>query len=85
MYALDVPVIKRPEAYWLLAEGDDVLDYRQAVAKYPHSKQDILPGGNHNFSRWHDYMDAVIDYAALTAALIPPRYNSAPHPRSKTP
>jgi predicted esterase YcpF (UPF0227 family) len=66
MQALDVTVIKRPEAYWLLAEeADEVLDYRQAVNKYPDSKQTVLPGGNHTFSRWHEYQDQVIDFAQL--------------------
>ena len=51
----------RSDAYWLLAEeGDEMLDYRQAVEKYVHSKQTVLPAGNHTFSRWHDYLDPVI-------------------------
>ena len=62
MHALDVPELKRQEAYWLLAEeGDEVLDYRQAVSKYQGAKQTVLSGGNHTFSRWHDYLDAIID------------------------
>lgn len=66
MRTLDVPQPARQGAYWLLAEeGDEVLDYRQAVAKYAGAKQTILPGGNHTFSRWHDYIDAVIDYAGF--------------------
>lgn len=64
MRALDVPALKRQDAYWLLAEeGDEVLDYRQAVSKYQGAQQTILSGGNHNFSRWHDYLDQVIDVA----------------------
>ena len=56
----------RVEAYWLLAEeGDEILDYRQAQEKYAQSKQTVLPGGNHTFSRWHEYLDAVIDFACL--------------------
>ncbi len=64
MQALDIPALKRQESYWLLAEeGDEVLDYRQAVSKYQGGRQTVLPGGNHTFSRWHDYLDEVIDVA----------------------
>ena len=65
--AIDVPAITRPERYWLLAEtGDEVLDYRHAVSKYAGAQQTVLPGGDHGFSRWPDYLDAVIHFAELT-------------------
>jgi predicted esterase YcpF (UPF0227 family) len=66
MRSLEVAQPTRTDAYWLLAEeGDEILDYRQAVATYPHSKQTVLPGGNHTFSRWHEYLGDVIAYARL--------------------
>lgn len=66
MQALNVSALERGSDYWLLAEeGDEVLDYRQAVEKYPAARQTVLPGGNHTFSRWHAYLDEVIAYAAL--------------------
>jgi len=65
--ALDVPVISHPENFWLLAEkGDQTLDYRQAVTRYAGGRQTVLPGGEHGFSRWEDYLDAVIAFAGLT-------------------
>ena len=61
---LEVAAITRPERYWLLAEtGDEVLDYRHAALKYSGARQTLLDGGNHGFSRWNDYLDAVIDFA----------------------
>ena len=61
---LEVAAITLPERYWLLAEtGDEVLDYSHAVIKYAGARQTILEGGNHGFSRWNDYLDAVIDFA----------------------
>ena len=61
---LEVAAITRPERYWLLAEtGDEVLDYSHAEHKYSGARQTILEGGNHSFSRWNDYLDAVIDFA----------------------
>ena len=66
--ALDVPAISRPERYWLLVEtGDEVLDYRAAVTKYAGARQTVLPGGDHGFSRWGDYLDAVLAFSGLRA------------------
>ncbi|MCB1961461.1 MAG: esterase [Rhodocyclaceae bacterium] len=65
--ALEVPAITRPERYWLLVEtGDEVLDYRHAVAKYAGARQTVLEGGDHGFSRWPDYLDPVLDFAGLS-------------------
>ncbi|AVR87444.1 YqiA/YcfP family alpha/beta fold hydrolase [Thauera aromatica] len=62
--ALEVPRISRPQRYWLLVEtGDEVLDYRHAVEKYAGARQTVLDGGDHGFSRWNDYLDAVIEFA----------------------
>lgn len=64
--ALEVPRLADPARYWLLAEeGDETLDYRQAVARYAGAKQTVLPGGDHSFTRWGDYLDEVIVFAGL--------------------
>ena len=64
--ALDVPAITRPERYWLLVEtGDEVLDYRAAVAHYPGARQTVLEGGDHSFTRWGDYLDPILQFAGL--------------------
>ena len=64
--ALEVPAVSRPQRYWLLVEtGDEVLDYRHAVDKYAGAHQTVLEGGDHGFSRWGDYLDAVIAFAGL--------------------
>jgi len=64
-----VPRITRPQRYWLLAEtGDEVLDYRHAVEKYAGARHTVLDGGNHGFSRWNDYLDAVIAFAGADTA-----------------
>lgn len=66
MRALEIATPKRSAAYWLLVEeGDETLDYREAVGKYPDSQQTVLAGGNHTFSRWNDYLDSVIDFSGL--------------------
>ena len=64
--ALEVPRLADPTRYWLLVEeGDETLDYRQAVARYAGAKQTVLPGGDHSFTRWEDYLDAVLACAGL--------------------
>lgn len=62
--ALEVPRLSHPENFWVLLEtGDETLDYRQAVAKYAGARQTVLPGGDHSFTRWGEYLDAVIEFA----------------------
>ena len=60
--ALELPRLSRPQRFWLLAEeGDETLDYHQAVAYYAGARQTVLPGGDHGFTRWTDYLDEIID------------------------
>ena len=64
--AIEVPRLSRPEDVLLLVEeGDETLDYRQAVAKYAGCRQVVLPGGDHSFTRFADYMDTILDFAGL--------------------
>ena len=64
-----VPVLARPERFWLLVEeGDETLDYRDAVRRYACARQTVLPGGDHSFTRWNDYLDPIIDFAGLASA-----------------
>jgi predicted esterase YcpF (UPF0227 family) len=64
--ALEVPTLPEPTRYWLLAEeGDEVLDYRQAVTRYAGARQTVLPGGDHSFTRWNDYLDTILVFAGL--------------------
>lgn len=64
--AIEVPRLSHPEDVLLLVEeGDETLDYRQAVAKYAGCRQVVLPGGDHSFTRFGDYMDAILDFAGL--------------------
>jgi predicted esterase YcpF (UPF0227 family) len=64
--AIEVTKITHPENFLLLAEtGDEVLDYRQAVAKYAGCRQVLLEGGDHSFTRFGDYMDSILEFAGL--------------------
>ncbi|OJZ16309.1 MAG: esterase [Thiobacillus sp. 65-29] len=61
--ALDVPAITRPERYLLLAQtGDDVLDYRDAVACYAGARHIIEQGGDHGFSGFERHFQTILDF-----------------------
>ena len=62
--AIALPVLAKPERFWLLVEeADETLDYRDAVHRYAGATQTVLPGGDHSFTRWNDYLDPIIDYS----------------------
>ena len=63
--ALEAPRIT-PERYFLLVEtGDEVLDYRQAVARYAGCRQRVLDGGDHSFTRFPDLLPQLLEYCGL--------------------
>ncbi len=65
---LEVEPITRPERYLLLVEtGDEVLDWRQAVAKYTGARQVIVEGGDHGFSSFTDHIDDILRFAGVLA------------------
>lgn len=69
--ALEVPLVRHQERYWLLLErGDEVLDYRLAAARYRDARLTLLDGGDHSFTRWGDYL------AAIAALDLPPTTRS---------
>jgi predicted esterase YcpF (UPF0227 family) len=60
--ALEVATID-PARYFLLVEtGDEVLDFRHAVAKYRGARQLVIEGGDHGFSDFANHVDAVMDF-----------------------
>ena len=62
--ALEVEAITRPERYLLLVTtGDEVLDYRRAVEKYRGARRIEVPGGDHGFAMFADYLDLILDFA----------------------
>lgn len=55
--AMDEPAPAQPTNLLLMVEsGDEVLDYKDAVAYYRDSHQILLQGGNHGFSRFVDLL-----------------------------
>lgn len=55
-----------PARYWLmLEEGDEVLDWHQARDFYAGCRQTVLPGGDHGFTQFPDFVSQIIEYAGL--------------------
>ena len=61
--AMDHARISRPERYLLLAQtGDEVLDYRDAVAYYTGATQLIEDGGDHGFAGFERHFQTILDF-----------------------
>jgi predicted esterase YcpF (UPF0227 family) len=65
--ALEVEAVTRPERYLLLVTtGDEVLDYRQAVAKYRGAPQIVIEGGDHGFADFSAHLESVLEFCGVT-------------------
>lgn len=63
--ALEVECIT-PARYLLLVEtGDEVLDYREAVARYAGARQIVLEGGDHSFTRFPEFLPQILEFCGL--------------------
>ncbi|MEO8506985.1 MAG: YqiA/YcfP family alpha/beta fold hydrolase [Betaproteobacteria bacterium] len=67
--ALAVSRLTRLERYFLLVEtGDDVLDYREAVAFYAGAYQYVHGGGEHAFTQFVDQLPAILRFTGVEIA-----------------
>ncbi len=63
LLALEVDVLATPEQLWVLLQtGDETLDYRLALAKYPLSPLLLEEGGNHAFDTFEQHIPAIIHF-----------------------
>jgi predicted esterase YcpF (UPF0227 family) len=61
--ALYVPRVT-PSRYLLLVEtGDEVLDYRRAVARYAGARQVVIPGGDHSLQTFPEQLARIVEFA----------------------
>jgi predicted esterase YcpF (UPF0227 family) len=52
--------------YWLLLEeGDEVLDWQKARDFYAGCRQTVLPGGDHSFTQFPQFVSQIIEFAGL--------------------
>ena len=62
--SLAVTTLREPRRYWLMVEtGDEVLDYREAVAFYAGAHQLVVGGGDHAFRGFADQVPAILRFA----------------------
>ena len=67
---LAVGRITRPERYLLLVQsGDEVLDYREAVAFYGGAFQYVEGGGDHAFQRFETQLPALLRFAGVATTI----------------
>ncbi|SIO27936.1 esterase YqiA [Salinivibrio sp. ES.052] len=63
---LYVPTLSDPDRFWLLQqEGDEVLDYRQAVETFSASKQTVEPNGDHSFMGFERYCADIVHFLGI--------------------
>lgn len=61
--ALTVTSVTRPQRYLLLAAtGDELLDWREMVARYAGTHQHVIEGSDHGLSDFDDYLDEVVRF-----------------------
>lgn len=65
LQAMDVAQPTPSRYLLLLEEGDEVLDYRVAVQRYAGCQQIVLPGGDHSFTRFAEYLPQILGFGAL--------------------
>jgi predicted esterase YcpF (UPF0227 family) len=64
---LVVPKIQ-PQRYLLIVEtGDEVLDYRQAVARYAGARQIVVHGGDHSLRSFPEHLPTILQFAGVAA------------------
>jgi hypothetical protein len=62
--AAEPPAITQPGRYWLIVEtGDEVLDYREAVAFYAGAFQTVEQGGDHSLMSFHEHVTDLVKWA----------------------
>jgi len=55
-----------PSRYFLLTRtGDELLDYREQINKYRGARQWVIPGGDHGFGDFSEYLDAALQFCGV--------------------
>ncbi|MDI9331648.1 MAG: YqiA/YcfP family alpha/beta fold hydrolase [Alphaproteobacteria bacterium] len=66
MAELDVGGIRHPDRFLVyIAQGDEVLDWREMAARYPVPGARILPGGDHALSDFERHLPEILRFLGL--------------------
>jgi predicted esterase YcpF (UPF0227 family) len=66
MRMLEVGAISFAQRYFLIAaKGDELLDWREMVARYPGARHKVLENSDHGLSDFADHMDEVLEFAGV--------------------
>ena len=49
----------------IIAKGDEVLDWREMVARYPQARLRLLDGGDHGLSDFASHIDSIVQFLKL--------------------
>ncbi len=61
--ALEIDKLSQPERYFMIAaKGDELLDWREMVARYPSGTLKLLQHGDHGLSDFSEHVDEVIHF-----------------------
>ena len=64
--ALTVGPLAEPQRFFaVIAKGDELLDWREMVARYPQATQRVLPGGDHALSDFAQHLPEVLAFCDL--------------------
>jgi hypothetical protein len=66
--ALEVGTIVPARYLLIAATGDEVLDYRAALARYQGCRRIVIEGGDHGLSDFVDQLDTVLGFCGIPAA-----------------
>lgn len=62
----EIARISLPGRYFaVIAQGDEVLDWREMLAHYPGATVKLLPGGDHALSDFDQHLDQALDFFQL--------------------
>ncbi len=58
-------VPRQKDLFMLLQTGDETLNYRDALLKYPHAKTLVEQGGNHRFKGYKKHLPAIMKFLEI--------------------
>jgi hypothetical protein len=66
LLALEVSRVTPSRYLLIVTTGDEVLDYRKAVARYRGCRQIVIEGGDHGLAGFADYLDIVLAHCSAS-------------------